>query len=175
MESQLIKEKQREFTFKERGGWGGLSFEKKHCKINFQDKGVGVMERKSTQGSTHQNFILILLNGLRWLLPTSPRAAIASRKDPNSQLNSRQARPVHSTALQRSSFFGLKKRRRRKRRKRRKKKRKHKKPTKKHNTQLTTCQGWGYNEALRKRAFHACVIYLFSYSLNEADKCDARQ
>lgn len=46
---------------------------------------------------------------------------------------------------------------------------------KKHTTQLTTCQGWGYNKAAPKRAFHACVIYLFSYSLNEADKCDPKQ
>lgn len=42
-------------------------------------------------------------------------------------------------------------------------------------TQLTTCQGWGHNKTAPKRAFHACVIYLFSYSLNEADKCDAKQ
>lgn len=40
-------------------GGGDISFEKKHYKINFQDKEVGVMERKNTQGSAHQNFIFI--------------------------------------------------------------------------------------------------------------------
>ena len=34
-------------------GGGDISFEKKHYKINFRDKEVGVMERKGTQGSAH--------------------------------------------------------------------------------------------------------------------------
>lgn len=65
---------------------GDISFEKKHYKINFRDKEVGVMERKSTQGSAHQNLILIILNGLRSPLPTSHGANITGWQGPSSQL-----------------------------------------------------------------------------------------
>lgn len=111
---------------------GDISFEKKHYKINFRDKEAGVMERKSTQGSAHQNFIFIILNGPRSPLSTFHGANIAWLQGPRRQLNSRQAGPEQSSVLKRSPFFGFEK-----------KENTHtqKKPTKKHNTQLTTCQG----------------------------------
>ena len=88
-------------------GGGDISFEKKHYKINFQDKEVGVMERKNTQGSAHQNFIFIILNGHRSPLSTFHGATIAWLQGPSRELNSRQAGPEHSSVLKRSPFFGF--------------------------------------------------------------------
>ena len=89
-----------------------ISLEKKHYKINFQDKEAGVMERKSTQGSAHQNFIFIILNGPRSPLSTFHGANIAWLQGSSRELNSRQAGPEQSSVLKRSPFFGFEKKKR---------------------------------------------------------------
>ena len=65
------------------------------------------MERKNTQGSAHQNFIFIILNGHRSPLSTFHGATIAWLQGPSRELNSRQAGPEHSSVLKRSPFLGF--------------------------------------------------------------------
>ena len=72
------------------------------------------MERKSTQGSAHQNFIFIILNGPRSPLSTFHGANIAWLQGSSRELNSRQAGPEQSSVLKRSPFFGFEKKKKKK-------------------------------------------------------------
>ena len=83
------------------------------------------MERKNIQGLAHQNLVLSISNGFRRPVPTAQDVKISGLQGPRSELNSRQGGPALRAALQRSSFFELKKKK--KERKKKKTQKTHKK------------------------------------------------